>query len=696
MNEDSSKKKDVNNKNVIVLIHGVGNPVEGSILEEVMGNIGSDFTDIDVVEINWNTIVDKVLDGEKIKYNSIKDLARSLRNSFRVSSIIPDNKASQYIYKLNSKLYILLEFSLLIPGISIVFIFPIFYFLNYSNTSDFISYLDYIKIMYYILNQTIWLFYFITFLMLLNIFIDKNLNTFYEYIRKLVLLLFRPTILMILSPYIFGLSRSEETRNFTWKFPLYILFFSTIFIGFDIAYHNSYILNKALVDIKHFAFNEFYLTNIFIIIFAIFPLAVTTCLSVISMGLLGPATKILLDIFMYIGDVNYRSKIQDYFHDKVIKYGSDTNFYIISHSLGSVIAVDSLVNNKLWKKYSSITLLTMGSPIRRLFSTFFPNAFFPTDFKKITSSICSNCIKFRWINIYRPFDQIGGSLGIPNTNFSAEFNTGQYNKFISAHINYFSDTLVKKEFVNLLNQLEFSPDNGVDEYIWPEFNHYQIISNIHFINNFLISKELKANILLIFTFFIFPMGLYLNIKSSKKIILQRNNEIQTLKLNGKLVKAEVVAKTYFLTKGRLSYESHKFDLYIMDKDLKRKHISFNRIDINEPDYKLLNEEDSLFTYVRSRGVLEKNPSPYKSRSLLNSTLRNVPILYSSTIPNSVYFVNIPENKKIYTSKYWFFLIFKLIFNFFAYAGFSLVISINSLTLLYPNINNNKPSDLEDK
>ena len=152
---------------------------------------------------------------------------------------------------------------------------------------------------------------------------------------------------------------------------------------------------------------------------------------------IAPALKVLADIFRYVGDPNYRAAIQDGIDRCFDGLGlAGKEFYLVGHSLGSVIAVDAL-----WRtasplvRCSSITLITLGSPLRRFFWQFFRPAM--PSAGDLSACFDSRYQRFQWINVYRPFDPIGTRLFDSR---GRDFSTRQYHRVLAwAHTNYWSD-----------------------------------------------------------------------------------------------------------------------------------------------------------------------------------------------------------------------------------------------------------------
>lgn len=157
----------------------------------------------------------------------------------------------------------------------------------------------------------------------------------------------------------------------------------------------------------------------------------------------GTIVKVLLDIFRYLGDPKYRKRVQQNLDETLMElrriHGPETPVIILSHSLGSIIAIDSLLHSTFWKQDDSVYLITMGSPIRRLFQRFFPNILFPDSIATLAQSAASRVSKLYWINVYRHFDYIGTSLGLSRNGIGSDISTGQKSRLLSSHTDYWSD-----------------------------------------------------------------------------------------------------------------------------------------------------------------------------------------------------------------------------------------------------------------
>lgn len=91
--------------------------------------------------------------------------------------------------------------------------------------------------------------------------------------------------------------------------------------------------------------------------------------------------------------------------------GEEQELLIVAHSQGTVIVLDQLVAG-LWERelrgyFSSVTILTFGSPITHLYQNYFPSQYPPRDG---TLSYGVPRTDFRWCNVYRVDDFVGTEL----------------------------------------------------------------------------------------------------------------------------------------------------------------------------------------------------------------------------------------------------------------------------------------------
>ena len=173
---------------------------------------------------------------------------------------------------------------------------------------------------------------------------------------------------------------------------------------------------------------------------------------ILFLGIFGQRTvatifKIIADISKYFGDENYRDRILFELDTLISNQHKSTRIVLLAHSLGSVIAVDSLLRGSVWTRDHHVTLLTAGSPLKRLVWRFFPGALLADSATACIQIIGSRIGSIAWINCYRPWDQIGTSLGLSSSSIGEECNTYQLRRLASAHTNYWRDQVVFKNIL---------------------------------------------------------------------------------------------------------------------------------------------------------------------------------------------------------------------------------------------------------
>ena len=152
--------------------------------------------------------------------------------------------------------------------------------------------------------------------------------------------------------------------------------------------------------------------------------------------------KVVLDIFRYLAEPGYRNEKLSRLNAFITSVGADAQTVVlIAHSLGSVIALDYLLNFADEDPERDIWLVTLGSPYRRFFLSLFPGILVHRNTDATAAAVARKFHSFRWLNIYRPWDPIGGSLKLKRASSGLDVSTGQYRK-INGHTGYWSDPSV--------------------------------------------------------------------------------------------------------------------------------------------------------------------------------------------------------------------------------------------------------------
>ena len=170
-----------------------------------------------------------------------------------------------------------------------------------------------------------------------------------------------------------------------------------------------------------------------------------------------PVLKILLDIFRYATSPAYRNRVQALVDEAI---GADDaserrTTILIAHSLGSVIAVDSLLNSAAWTRDDRVVLVTLGSPLKRFFFRFFPNLYVPPDADRCAAQVAQRIGAFLWVNCYRPCDYVGTAIGLSATKYSRDVSTGQTGRR-PIHTGYWTDMRVRDLVAASIDEMSFT------------------------------------------------------------------------------------------------------------------------------------------------------------------------------------------------------------------------------------------------
>ena len=175
--------------------------------------------------------------------------------------------------------------------------------------------------------------------------------------------------------------------------------------------------------------------------FAAFAVALAISVAIVFFKVaIGPMFKVLADVFLYIGSPAFRDRIQSELLSHITSSGSLLNkrIILVGHSLGTVVSIHHLLDNiELYSQASSICIVTLGSPLYRFFGRYFP-AFTPHP-SKLFDHFNAHLRHFRWVNVFKPFDPIGGGFGKRRGGI-VDVNTMQWWRIlIWAHVGYWSD-----------------------------------------------------------------------------------------------------------------------------------------------------------------------------------------------------------------------------------------------------------------
>ena len=171
----------------------------------------------------------------------------------------------------------------------------------------------------------------------------------------------------------------------------------------------------------------------------------------------GSITKVVLDVFRYLGEPGYRQRIQHALDKAIVqsrkRVGEDREFVLAGQGMGTVIALDSILHSHEWRDTDRVLLMTMASPLRRYFLRLYPGTLFPEYMEDLIDSIAGRLDEFRWINIYRPGDYIGADLGLKAFN-GRDLSTGISGRRTVGHADYWLSLDARRVLHDGLDQLK--------------------------------------------------------------------------------------------------------------------------------------------------------------------------------------------------------------------------------------------------
>ncbi len=170
----------------------------------------------------------------------------------------------------------------------------------------------------------------------------------------------------------------------------------------------------------------------------------------------GGPIKAMIDGFRYLGEPGYRTRIQQALDEAIQRArghtGEDRQFILVGQGLGTVIALDSVMHSRVWRSTDQVLLVTMASPLRRYLLPLLPRTLFPETLEDLVDVIAGRLGQFRWMNVYRPGDYVGGELGLAAFK-GRDVSTRQARRGFGGHADYWLDLEVRHAFHRGLRQL---------------------------------------------------------------------------------------------------------------------------------------------------------------------------------------------------------------------------------------------------
>ncbi|MBX5303180.1 hypothetical protein HJB93_28775 [Rhizobium sp. NLR12b] len=456
----------------VLIIHGVGNPAIGDLTRLVTETLRRTLPDrmatIRVSECNWNKIVEPSARNGAILFTALVDLSTSLARASAIGDgLLVDNRIAR-------QLRVLSAFALMFAEIGIAaalagFVLLVLLGLSLASANNVGLFPDAVPagvsfIRWSMLAAAGALPLLIVSGLARTLILRASAPFFVE-LRRALLLVFRPLLILAFSFFFIPWRRvaGEEWVSLS-LFTALAMVPATIFLGlFALWLDPSFKWSElGTATLNGYGF----IVGLSVAVFAI---------AFVTVRMIAPSLKVLLDIFRYIGSDGYREAIQLHMNALLRKRfaisGPERPIYILSHSLGTVIALDSLLLSGEWDGDAQVTLITLGSPIRRFFMRFFPGLFFPASVTKAATAVSAR-MSFRWINCYRPLDQVGTALGLNGLAYCRDVSTNQWKRILDAHPDYWGDDCVA---LAITKAIVATPMNSVDVGLRDRFAPQQYI-----------------------------------------------------------------------------------------------------------------------------------------------------------------------------------------------------------------------------
>ena len=438
----------------IIAIHGVGNHEPGNISGTLRKTFESASLSAEIDDFNWDSIVDHSIRNVDDAYSLLGTTAESISQAAAQPLKPSRRKIDILLFQLGEGLYQGLMRVVVALGLATLIIGPLLQLLVLLPSALFgmISWQDFEWVTLaatVVIAACVIVIAGLLVLTILRSLVTLSLRPLWVSVRRLSLLFLQPVFLLLTIPV--------SIRFGSGIVMLLGTIVPMMFISVVLA-----IVTSPLTG----SFEET-ISDIGLSLTMLIGVAAIAGLHILLRKLwVGALLKVILDITRYVGSSTYRTKLQNALDDKIRdtrKRDSSQKIILYSHSLGSVIALDSLINSGVWGADDEVCLVTLGSPISRFFIRFFPGYLFPASIENAAAIAARRLRRFTWINIHRRWDYVGTGLGLDKSNLGVELCTGQISKVFSSHSNYWGDELVVEKLKAGLNKAFPVPrSDGVD------------------------------------------------------------------------------------------------------------------------------------------------------------------------------------------------------------------------------------------
>jgi hypothetical protein len=452
----------------ILIIHGVGNPGAGDLARAVIETLKRASlrgrATIRVSECNWNQIVEPSARGGVILESAWEDLSISLARASAIGDgLLTNNRSARLLRVLSGLALMFAELGLASAFAALLIVVPLLLVFTVLVNNETLLTLGIHAVLAVARGGVIATFGALALVVLSGLTRTLVMGAWaplFVELRRALIFVLRP--FLIVGAYFF-LVPWRRLANNEWK----KFFFGVAPLGTALTLVMAALLSR-WADPKGFKWSEFSSAALFSYGFIVGIGMAGLAIAFVTVRTIAPSLKVLLDIFRYIGNTTYRDKIQLHL-DGVIRGrsvdgGAPRPVFILSHSIGTVIALHSLLSSEEWEEDARITLITLGSPIRRYFMRFFPGLFFPASITTAAAAVAARVREFRWINCYRPFDQVGTALGLSGLAYSRDISTNQFERIWDAHPDYWSDDRVAGAITRAILETPVHSANAQEQY----------------------------------------------------------------------------------------------------------------------------------------------------------------------------------------------------------------------------------------
>ncbi len=420
----------------IIAIYGVGNHEPGDVEAMLRGAFERAQLTADISELDWDKFA-RIRDGIWL----LDHTAQSISETARLPLLPTGGKADRLLHQVEELVYQRVFRLLVAIALCVLIAGPLLWLLVLVSSAAFrsITVEDFgwaFRAANTVMVAGAGVVLILVFVALLRSVVTRTLRPMWVVVRRVALLLMQPLILL-------------QTVPFAWRLGSPAVSLVAKFIPLAVV---SAVLSLALSPLTGYDHRQL-ASEHGISFLTIVTISLLGALHLIFRQLwVGGPLKVILDIVRYLGDPPYRARLQTELDQRLqalpVTPAGSRSVVLYAHSLGSVIALDSLCNSAAWQATDDVLLVTLGSPIKRCFIRLFPRYLFPPSVRAAARTVASRLGTFRWINLHRRWDYVGTSLGLDRGGVGVDLCTGQGRRVLTSHSNYWADDVVVEKLLS--------------------------------------------------------------------------------------------------------------------------------------------------------------------------------------------------------------------------------------------------------